>query len=158
MKLAWNYSRRALKFPADKLQAMSGIAEFWSGRRPDDTYLAGLRHSHLPLALLWLHNQAHKLQDDTYRATSRSWASLNGMISWLEDIITNIDPDLKVTDSNIKLAHIEAPHGAVSPGSLTIQGHLSRAFLPSNARNCFEPQDTRSINLRDIVTFWDNSE
>lgn len=138
--MAWNYSRRALKFPADKLQAMSGIAEFWSGRRPDDTYLAGLRHSHLPLALLWLHNQAHKLQDDTYRATSRSWASLN------------------VTDSNIKLAHIEAPHGAVSPGSLTIQGHLSRAFLPSNARNCFEPQDTRSINLRDIVTFWDNSE
>lgn len=58
----------------------------------------------------------------------------------------------------MQLTHIEAPHGAVSSGSLTIQGHLSRAILSPNASKRFESEDIGPIDLEDATMYWDNSE
>jgi hypothetical protein len=155
MRMVWAYSTRALKFSADKLPAISGLAELWSRRKRGDSYLAGLWHSHLPLGLLWLNEHPSEQQDHAYRAPSWSWASLNGSIAWHRHMLTAVDPDFQVRSSQVELAHAEGPYGAVSSGSLNVQGHLGKGTFSLNMPNDFEFQHIEAINLENAEISWD---
>jgi hypothetical protein len=155
MTMVRAYSGRALKFSADKLPAISALAERWSRQTGGDSYLAGLWHSHLPLGLLWLNEHPFQQQDHAYRAPSWSWASRNGSIAWHKHMLTIVDSDFKVSSSKIKLAHVEAPYGTVSSGSLTVQGHLSRGTLSSDVPNNSELEHIEAVDLTNADIFWD---
>jgi hypothetical protein len=155
MTLVWAYSGRALKFSADKLLAISALAELWNRQTGGDSYLAGLWHSHLPLGFLWINEQPFQQQDHLYRAPSWSWASRNGSIAWHKHMLTIVDPDFKVNSSKVDLTHVEAPYGTVSSASLTVQGHLVRGSLSSNVPSNFELEHIEAIDLTNAEIFWD---
>jgi hypothetical protein len=155
MTMVWAYSGRALKFAADKLLALSALAERWSRQTGGDSYLAGLWDSHLPLGLLWLNEQPFQQQDHAYRAPSWSWASRNGSIAWHKHMLTLVDPDFKVCFSKVELAHVEAPYGTVSSGSLTVKGHLGRGTLSSNVPKDSKLEHIEAIDLTNAEIFWD---
>ncbi|EUC47354.1 hypothetical protein COCMIDRAFT_3613 [Bipolaris oryzae ATCC 44560] len=158
MKLVWNDSRRALKCPADKIPATSGIADLWSRRMLNDTCLAGLWHYQIPLALLWICDQQSEQLDDTYRTPSWKSASLKGLATWNRAMITDIDPELEVVASNIKLVHVELPYGAVASGSLTVQGHFCRGIPSLSAPNCLDSEYIGGKSFAPIDLLSDSSE
>jgi hypothetical protein len=155
MTMVRAYSGRALKFSADKLPAISALAELWSRRKREDSYLAGVWHSHLPLGLLWLNEHPFQQQDHAYRAPSWSWASLNGSIAWHKHMLTTVDPDLKVRSSQVELAHVEGSYGAVLSGCLNVQGHLGRGTLSSNMPNNSELEYIEAVDLKNAEIFLD---
>lgn len=80
-----DYTCRALTKEADKLPALSGLAEVYHQATKYD-YLAGLWRQSLPEDLLWWQqyllygNRVSRGIPSTYRAPSWSWASLDGNV------------------------------------------------------------------------------
>lgn len=88
-----NYTKRELTDPADKLPALSGLAQLYKEAR-GGTYLAGLWQDSLLHDLCWYHEPSSNFDPDRlcvvarrpagYRAPSWSWASLDASCtSWL---------------------------------------------------------------------------
>ncbi|KAF6229847.1 hypothetical protein HO133_004184 [Letharia lupina] len=79
-----DYSQRSLTYEADKLPALSGLAQALT--QSHGTYFAGLFRMDLPSALLWrskIAQSPHELQPRRpchYRAPSWSWAAVEGAI------------------------------------------------------------------------------
>ncbi|KAL6823390.1 heterokaryon incompatibility domain-containing protein [Trichoderma camerunense] len=132
MNIVEEYTKRDLTHSADKLPAISGIAEYWSNQS-GDSYIAGLWASHLPLALLWTSAQPF-LQNDSenatnYRAPSWSWASLDGQVDWFDHLQTTVCSKLSFMDYKVKPTYEQAPFGTLTSGSLTVNGLLQETSL-----------------------------
>jgi hypothetical protein len=157
MMIVWAYSKRTLRFAADKLPAISGLAELWNRERGPfaPSYMAGIWSDHLPSGLLWTNQQRFSTQHHAYRAPSWSWACLDASITWSQTNLTTIDPDFVIQSWSTKLVHDNAPYGAVSYASLTILGRLSRGILPSNIRRDSDDNPPDGINLEGAYVSWD---
>ena len=82
-KVVEAYSKRTLTFEADKLPALSGLAQkvYHLTKSP---YLAGLWKEDLPRGLLWIRDQKTNLEQwrrpRVYRAPSWSWCAIDGPV------------------------------------------------------------------------------
>lgn len=82
---AWNslvqiYSQRNLTFPADRILAISGLAERFSQHLSfSEYYVAGMWSSAFPACLLWTNRAATPLlpRAATYQGPSWSWVAIN---------------------------------------------------------------------------------
>ena len=81
------YTRGRLTYSSDKLLAMSGLARQYMTRNRlrDPDYIAGLWRPQLPHALLWRVEEGRA--PSKYRAPSWSWASLDGRVSYPDNLL-----------------------------------------------------------------------
>lgn len=87
MKIIESYTARSLTFPADRLRAIQGVADFIHRNsnvkdRQTDKYLHGLWQSSLPRSLLWIVDGQPKHNRLTEVAPTWSWASTNEEVSF----------------------------------------------------------------------------
>ncbi|KAF4459941.1 HET-domain-containing [Fusarium albosuccineum] len=154
MDIVEEYTTRNLTYKSDKLPAISGAAEVWA-RASNDSYMAGLWLSHMPLGLLWTTGPSSQVRREAeYRAPSWSWASVDGQIDWFDHLFTAVDPRLAIIACNTTPRYSEAPYGQVTSGSLVIYGCLQRAVLESN----FGPLHEDILNLGAATTRFDYTE
>lgn len=137
------YSRRHLSFEADKLVALAGAAHQVS-QVLDDTFLAGLWVNSLWRDLLWW-SEAHSAslipstRYSRFRASSWSWASIHGPISYKFPSGTSY---LRYYPCIQVLGHAEKVHGQSNSvsGVIKIRGVL----LPASITNETAPQHATS--------------
>ena len=133
------YSRGNLTFRSkDKLVAISGLAKAIG--LPHEDYLAGLWRSCLLQQLTWQVNHTQYLltdpesfpvprRDAMYRAPSWSWASVNGLVLF-PDNVWGYAPPLRSTtllEAHVELKHQMDPTGPVHSGVLRLECHLAAA-------------------------------
>ncbi|XXG99674.1 hypothetical protein Hte_006015 [Hypoxylon texense] len=125
-ELVMNYSTRSLTVPADRILAISGLADRIApairGR-----YVAGHWENHLPGDLLWeIATASMGMRPKSYQGPSWSWTSVNGsVVSY--DYMPEDAATLKVLRVEIELCDALAPFGAVKSGLLRAQGKLVKA-------------------------------
>ncbi|UKZ47806.1 hypothetical protein TrVGV298_002036 [Trichoderma virens] len=114
MKAVWydvvrQYSATSLSFPADRLLAVSALAERFSivGLQPPDEYVAGIWTAHLPLALVWRRIPQTETVSIPQQNISQeriaptwSWASLTCAIESAE--MSNLHPNIVVELSDVE--------------------------------------------------------
>jgi len=139
------YSRRQLTKSADKLVALSGLAQSISPSTeqnaepsgPNDTahrYLAGIWQHHIPMQLLWyIHDGGTKEIEPAhsrplpYRAPTWSWASIDGFVGYSHaDMIEGQTSHIRVISCLYTPESILDPYGACAAAELTIEG----LFMP----------------------------
>ncbi|KAE9989142.1 hypothetical protein EG328_000074 [Venturia inaequalis] len=130
--LVRTYTSRNLTISADRLPAISGIAEQFHHRmHVDDSmdYAAGLWGSTMLHDLLWhrLWDIAHRPK--RYQAPSWSWASINEQVIFSFEV-TGLTAT--IISCNVELANkgtldVDTRFGAVKSGQLEIRGVLQRA-------------------------------
>lgn len=140
-RLLEKYSKTAITFLADRLVALSGVAQIMS-EALEDKYLAGLWESILPSQLLWrvgqftpmqcldvgkepdpaLHNRANPTGRRISGAPSWSWASVEGAISTSR-------PARKGSLVQIMPLSFGYGGGTIDPAVLIITGDLHVARL-----------------------------
>jgi hypothetical protein len=159
-KIIQDYSARTLKLSADKLPAISGIAQELSAAFPPPKqldmpkYVAGLWNDQtLPLQLLWTPMRGlTRYSDDVdsdYVAPSWSWASLSGAISL--DIFLNpsnriLESEVMIVDCKVDRVNQHAPYGALSGASLTLK---SKAWDDNFENPCEEGIELRLDTAED---------
>jgi hypothetical protein len=136
-----NYCSRSLTYSQDKLPALSGLARrYQAANSKPDKYLAGLWESHLPQHLLWVQfgdwyrafvANAENQRPSEYRAPSWSWASIDGLVSYIHvrDIKYPSLYTLEVVSSHIELENDNSPFGRIKGGSLILCGRFKQAFM-----------------------------
>ncbi|TFK34374.1 heterokaryon incompatibility protein-domain-containing protein [Crucibulum laeve] len=131
--MIWEYTRRDLTVPGDRLIAFGGIAEqfshVWGGR-----YLAGLWEDTLIEDLLWEQQfQSRVARPDIYLAPSWSWASVLGHITAPNfETRTASGTDIgrcEILQCGVTLESEEAPFGAVARGHLKLNAHVHEGSL-----------------------------
>lgn len=138
-----DYSQRSLTYEADKLPALSGLAQTLT--QSHGTYFAGLFRMDLPSALLWrskIAQSPHELQPRRpchYRAPSWSWAAVEGAIVYdsqrLDEavgrnrsgLIEHDFGDFSILDLAVKPVGNDTT-GAVSGGSIRLAGRLTASI------------------------------
>ncbi|KAF9495128.1 hypothetical protein BDN71DRAFT_904518 [Pleurotus eryngii] len=125
-RMVLDYSERLLSFPADKLDAIAGVAEAFH-RAGAGEYLAGLRRSTLLEDLMWttLHHASQLSARQEYRAPSWSWASADCQVHmhpW-EDEVWDCREEYRaeVVACAVSPISTKNPFGAVSGGVLTLR-------------------------------------
>ena len=127
------YTKGDLTRASDKLPALSGLANVFSGRT-GDRYLAGLWESDLKVGLLWCaaRSDAPRLRRPlNYRAPSWSWAALDGHINFpTSDFYPNrlysiprVDFALRDLEVVVQLSGSD-PYGMVASGTISATGRL----------------------------------
>ncbi|KAI0179667.1 heterokaryon incompatibility protein-domain-containing protein [Hypoxylon sp. FL1284] len=125
-ELVMNYSTRSLSVPADRILAISGLADRIAPAMKS-RYVAGHWERHLPGDLLWEIASATLAPRPTaYQGPSWSWTSVNGAVMSF-DYMPEDAASLKVLDVEVVLCDSLAPFGAVKSGILRAQGKLVRA-------------------------------
>jgi hypothetical protein len=135
-----NYCSRSLTKSHDKLSAVSGLAQrYQAGNSKPGKYLAGLWESHLPQHLLWVQfeywykafvNKPENQRPTKYRAPSWSWASIDGLVSFIhtrEAKPSDFDSTLEIVGSHVELENENSPFGRVKGGSLVLRGRFKQA-------------------------------
>ncbi|KAK5626952.1 hypothetical protein RRF57_002667 [Xylaria bambusicola] len=142
-----NYSPLALSLPADRLPALSALAEtfdpYFSGG--DMNYLAGLWRDAMPQALLWTVNVAESDRDGRLprdaqtHAPTWSWASVTSGVKHVlvpllisrEDAFKT-DLGFEILGYTPRLVLPKVMFGAVSRGDLRVRGRLRPVSLTLN--------------------------
>ena len=125
--LVWDYGRRKLTKPTDKLPAISGLARRFEQLLQDD-YIVGLWRKTLVEDLLWqaVGGGRRCRVADVYRAPSWSWVAVDGIIGmglrekW-SPIATIVDYHIDVKGQN--------PYGEVKNGWLKVQAPVVPLFV-----------------------------
>ncbi|KIM92831.1 hypothetical protein OIDMADRAFT_173779 [Oidiodendron maius Zn] len=126
----WNhlvetYTLRELTLSDDRLLAISGLAERYSGSY-QSTYLAGMWHSTLVPDLLWRASMAFRFNGKGSRvhlSPSWSWASVNYSVTFGDSLrLRPPQITLKLIDYQTTLTYANAPFGAVQNGILAVKG------------------------------------
>ncbi|KAI1775548.1 heterokaryon incompatibility protein-domain-containing protein [Hypoxylon cercidicola] len=125
-ELVMNYSTRSLTVPADRILAISGLADRIAPAI-QSRYVAGHWENHLPGDLLWeIASASLGRRPTTYQGPSWSWTCVNGSV-----ISFNYMPadaaTLQVLDVKVELYDSLAPFGAVKSGLLRAKGKLVKA-------------------------------
>lgn len=169
MGIVEEFTKRDLTCSADKLPAISGIAELWA-TASGDYYVAGLWRSHLPLGLLWTSGQP-QLQTESrkYRAPSWTWASSDGQVDWFDHLHTYVDPAMSIESCATTPTYSKVPYGTVVSGSLIINGLLQETVLEKTSSPPSSPSSPLSasfalaneyldLSLAEIhMDFWDDT-
>jgi Heterokaryon incompatibility protein (HET) len=124
-KIVGQYSRRSLSNPGDRLLAISGIANYYSGILKDK-YLAGIWSGDLPSALMWESGSLENCRPLTYRAPSWSWAAIDDRVFFPRQSKL-VDLNLRMIAQHVELVEPAAPFGAVRSGYLILKGLLKPA-------------------------------
>ncbi|KAE9989729.1 hypothetical protein EG327_002324 [Venturia inaequalis] len=138
--LVRTYTSRNLTISADRLPAISGIAEQFHHRmHVDDSmdYAAGLWGSTMLYDLLWYimwEGPTHR--PEQYQAPSWSWASTNSQVDFATQV-TGLTAT--IISCNVELANkgtldVDTRFGAVKSGQLEIRGVLRRAEVVRNRK------------------------
>ena len=153
-QLIWNYTRRGLSNPGDKLVAISGIA-FKLAEKSQDIYIAGMWYSHLPRGLLWEVGSALEPKPSPYRAPSWSWASVNGRISCAVGIDSEDDPDLQILSMDSEPTEPTAPYGNLKSASIAARGWIRRLYWTDSSSTLLELDQSKSVkdDARDTLAF-----
>ncbi|KAF2865421.1 heterokaryon incompatibility protein-domain-containing protein [Massariosphaeria phaeospora] len=145
-KLVGNYTGLKLKFPEDRILAISGVAQRLDDLRSSgekDLYLAGHWLSRLPEALLWylwrfsleepeisffveeefLFDELSKKRKPTW-----SWTSLDYRINYDKTGNCNAKQDFELVDYIYELQTPSARCGAVKDAILTVKGRVKSAW------------------------------
>ena len=143
-KLVERYSQRQITFRADKLPAISALANQFAisfagetGPANSEDYCCGLWRQDLYCGLIWTAESPSKFSVCHYVAPSWSWAASNDDISFHEndtDENRRSTTRAEILDVNIELASSLTPFGAVKSGKMTLRASVSG--LPSP---CYEP-------------------
>jgi hypothetical protein len=142
-ELVEDFSSRSLSYETDKLPALSGLASTFAESFSQSPYLGGLWRSHMPSSLLWkttlesepsLYSAFQPRRPMSYRAPSWSWASVDSLISYGSQRLSNtggLRPEegigsynnglFEIVDSEIQLA-TDGKFGAISAASLQLRG------------------------------------
>jgi len=115
--LVKEYSSLALTQPLDRLPALSGIASLM----PEDKYLAGLWHQHLPLQLIWRTYPSSSRRAVPYRAPSWSWASVDSSIWFYYDDADKVDSISTIIEASSESEGLD-PRGRVSSAVIVMKG------------------------------------
>ncbi|KAI1344433.1 HET-domain-containing protein [Xylariaceae sp. FL0016] len=119
------YTERQLTRTADKLPALSGVAQIFSVAFDQDQYLAGLWRGDLVRDLLWLvYHDAVKISGD--RAPTWSWTAWDGGIGYHRGHDQKLQPKCSVLEACAPAAGLN-PFGAVDVSASRIS--LSRCRL-----------------------------
>ncbi|KLU86055.1 hypothetical protein MAPG_05074 [Magnaporthiopsis poae ATCC 64411] len=132
-----DYSARDLSSSADKLPALSGLAQAFQSRMPDNQYLTGLWETSLLDDLLWCHRPVAKSRRAargrplTYRAPSWSWASVDGNVCWLWPAAGIRNTEFYCAEVLRSCVELRVPDnfGEVVGGILVLSGPLWRLDL-----------------------------
>lgn len=126
------YTQRQLSFPADKLVAISALAQRFAeilrarlGKEP--RYLAGLWEHNLSDSLCWYldpNTATPQRRAVAYIAPSWSWASVDGEVQMMDDNIAHGTISCEVVACDVKLVSSSMPFHSVLSGSLIIKGRL----------------------------------
>jgi len=142
-ELTEDFSSRSLSRERDKLPALSGLASTFVESFGPDPYLVGIWRNHMPSGLLWKttlesesspHSAFQPRRPMSYRAPSWSWASIDSLISYEsqrlsneggprpEESVCSYDYGLfEIVDSELTLAGSDQ-FGAISSASLILRG------------------------------------
>jgi Heterokaryon incompatibility protein (HET) len=127
-----DYAQRTLSFPADKLIAISALAEKFARifktrleiERP--RYLAGLWEHELTTSLCWYLNTDltfPRKRPSEYRAPSWSWASVDGAITGIGTYGREA-LSIEILAYSVEPVSISAPYLSMLSGYLTLKGRL----------------------------------
>lgn len=135
-------SRRQLSVPADRLSAMSAIANVFSKLTDEeDEYLAGHWRSGFPESLMWSRSwqknepvpgvEDHRAFGE-YFAPSWSWPSVMGSVKFKYKYgkAGDVDIDFKVIDCRVQVTDpIAAPFASVLSGCLHVRAKTLRGYV-----------------------------
>lgn len=144
------YSRRHLTVPADRLNAISAMAEVLSKHIDQtDAYLAGHWRSSFPQSLMWCNFDKFGVKyhsSKEYVAPSWSWASVRGEV--LFELTVDEDVDFTIIDCRVQVTDpIMAPFGSVSSGCL----HIRAKIIWGNATYSEEENEFQGIIRRNHI-------
>ncbi|TVY16589.1 hypothetical protein LARI1_G006171 [Lachnellula arida] len=138
-----SYTSRSLTIPADRMRAISGVAERY-GTAFNYQYIAGLWTSDLPGSLLW---KIRRTLDDppyyqpqprpkTYGYPSWSWVSVPGPVSIPEIDDKISEARLKITKYSCRFVSVvNSEYGDIDLGELTVSCRLLPATYKIPALN-----------------------
>jgi hypothetical protein len=126
------YTQRELTNHADKLSAMSGLAQVIVdslGIKPG-AYLAGLWQAQLLKDLLWhVRGPGEPRRYLEYHAPSWSWASILGGVKYFtEHYQFAFEPSVTVLEASCETSSLD-PTGRVKSGHLLLRGQLTQVLL-----------------------------
>jgi hypothetical protein len=126
------YTNRELTVPADRILAVSALAERY-GDVLQDEYFAGLWRCSLPMDLLWYNGEFLDLGRGTsvprpnlYQGPSWSWTGVTGSVEFYEDL-SDYSFAVNIIDVRVHLSEPSATYGAVKSGILRVRGRLANA-------------------------------
>lgn len=126
------YSMRSMKYASDKLVALASIAQRF-GDSLRTQYVAGLWEVHMLENLMWRTNRG-ATEISIYRAPSWSWASLDGRITFDQQVAAGADQnwhrayDCRILRCQIILKDQLLPHREVNGGHIELSAVLRRAW------------------------------
>ncbi|KAF2116957.1 heterokaryon incompatibility protein-domain-containing protein [Lophiotrema nucula] len=165
------YTRRSLTHQSDKLPALAGIVKQFQAERESGIFLNGLFAKHLPSSLLWTvvrdpYSQPGFSRQESYRAPSWSWASINGPVSYKSQrmLSTNVDTEVVFGDLNFNITalkfHVD-PDGFDAFGliqtaaTLALQGKLIQLGL---AKVDEKYEETMNLRLLVRTNYYNNDD
>ncbi|KAJ0164874.1 hypothetical protein CTA2_12993 [Colletotrichum tanaceti] len=123
-QILWEYGRRELTDPADKLPAISGVAKTFS-KMLDDEYLAGLWRKSLIEGLCW-QPLSCKPAPGGYRAPLWSWAAVDGIPA--TGFLAEAEPQAQILDAKVEIDG-DNPFGRVKDGWIKLEAPLVKMVL-----------------------------
>jgi hypothetical protein len=170
-QLIWDYSKRRITYPADKLAALSGIARLFHSRI-NVQYIAGFWEHTLPEALLWRCGTMcpdELTGDPPSNVPSWSWLAVSVGVVYFED--TRGPNKTRVVNWSIRPVGPD-PFGQLESWSITLRGPIKHATLlsPETAlggsllrdgwgsdgrRRYTRRGDTRDDSFGDVTTDFD---
>lgn len=121
------YSDTNMTKPEDKLVAISGLAKEVR-KNTVDLFCAGVWRRDLINQLLWRVQTSQGYGGILYRASSWSWASVDGKVTFIARMVIENYPEITV--SNVRTFGIESTpwsFGQISYGSMRVRGTLKTA-------------------------------
>lgn len=119
------YSSRKAKLHADKLVALSAVAQTYSENNQDyGAYLAGIWYNSLPLRLLWIVEKTDVLpRPHEYTAPTWSWASVGGAVQYGRAEILDVDEYFNFISAQTRKVSSNE-FGAVTDGTLVVDARV----------------------------------
>ncbi|KAF7539400.1 hypothetical protein G7054_g2205 [Neopestalotiopsis clavispora] len=122
--LCKSYSEKSLTKVTDKAVALSGLAQEFQARLPNDSYVAGLWRSTLPQSLLWVStDESARINVDDFIAPSWSWLSIDGPIRKFESYHSTYALAV-ITNVSIGPVISSEPTGSIRSASIEMQCYL----------------------------------
>jgi hypothetical protein len=129
-KTVEEYSSRELRFPLDRLPALSGLARKF-GARTGLTYNAGGWNETLLYDLVWQRDVESSRITESWISPSYSWASAPGAVSFR--YARHSYPGSRILHAEVVVPYYETVgkdiYGKAKDGALTIRGHMVAAQL-----------------------------
>jgi hypothetical protein len=154
VSLVGNYTKRELSNESDRLPAIAAAAQVFSTRLKCD-YLAGLWRKTLLLDLMWIVTSPRP-KPKKNQGPSWSWASVNGEIDLFRFQNTDeLGYIPRILECSTILASEALKWGAVTGGTLVIEGHLVEVSLSSDRMYLHILGDPEKMKTVAGSIYWD---